>query len=564
MSVSLRTKPVHGHAIVRELPDGDLALAAGPVIVSQPIRARLSTGLDRRVERRAISSPLSQLSVACGAAVTAGGLIVLSGWTFGLARLKNLSPGAVSMKPNAAAALALCGLALVMCDRRHGASRARAAVGVVAAALAAAVGILTLLEYIVGADLGIDQLLFHEPAWSAATVSPGRMAVVTAIALVLSASSLALLVRDKVMAQQAMAGAVTVIAVSALLGYAYGTDLTKPWGTTEISAYTVTLLGVLAIGLLAARPAAGFIGALLSHTTGGLMARWLLLVAVIVLPALGALRLAGQHAGLYSARAGVGIMVLASLLVLVVTVSLTAIRLNAFEGERSLALERLAESDRRLRRALEQLLRVQENERRGLATDLHDDALPALSGIGLQLELARGLSENDEVRERLGDAEAELRAARIRLRHLMLDLIPDALEREGLGSALRHRLEQMEQLNGIEYELFDRLGRQPSAVAGAVLYRIALEALRNVTRHADAKLVRVEIQQTDDRFDVVVADDGVGFRSSAPRPGHLGLSIMAARAELAGGGIRIDSRPGGGTVVAFWVPVGMEQPLETG
>ena len=421
------------------------------MILSQPLRARLSTGLDRRVERRAIWSPLSQLSVACGAAVTAGGLVVLSGWTFGLARLKNLSPGAVSMKPNAAAALALCGLALVMCDRRHGPSRARAVVGVVAAALAAAVGILTLLEYIVGADLGIDQLLFHEPVWSAATVSPGRMAVVTAVALVLSASSLALLMKDKVMAQQAVAGAVTVIAVSALLGYAYGTDLTKPWGTTEISAYTVTLLGVLAIGLLAARPAAGFIGALLSHTTGGLMARWLLLVAVIVLPALGALRLAGQHAGLYSARAGVGIMVLASLLVLVVTVSVTAIRLNAFEGERSLALERLAESDRRLRRALEHLLRVQENERRGLATDLHDDALPALSGIGLQLELARGLSDNDEVRERLGDAEAELRAARIRLRHLMLDLIPDALEREGLGTALRHRLEQMEQLNGIEY-----------------------------------------------------------------------------------------------------------------
>jgi signal transduction histidine kinase len=534
------------------------------VSISRPIRTRLSTDLGRSVERRAIWSPLSQLSVACGVAVTAGGLVVLSGWTFGLARLKNLSPGAVSMKPNAAAAMALCGLALVMCDRRRGASRARAAVGVLAAALAGAVGVLTLLEYIIGADLGFDQLLFHEPAWSAATASPGRMAVVTAIALVLSACSLALLLRGKVVAQQAMAGAVTVIAVSALLGYAYGTDLTKPWGTTEISAYTVTLLTVLAIGLLAARPAAGFIGALLGHTTGGLMARWLLLVAVIVLPALGALRLAGQHAGLYSARAGVGIMVLASLLVLVVTVSVTAIRLNAFEGERSLALERLAESDRRLRRALEHLVRVQENERRGLATDLHDDALPALSGIGLQLELVRGLSDNDEVRERLGDAEAELRATRIRLRHLMLDLIPDALEREGLGSALRHRLEQMEQLNGIEYELFDHLGRQPSAVAGAVLYRIALEALRNVTRHADAKLVRVEIQQTDGRVDVVIADDGVGFRPSAPRRGHLGLSIMAARAELAGGGIRIDSRPGGGTVVAFWVPAGMEQALETG
>ena len=468
------------------------------------------------------------------------------------------------MKPNAAVALALCGVALVMCDRDRGASRVRATVGMASALLAATIGALTLLEYVSGAGLGIDQLLFHEPARSVGTVSPGRMAVVPAAALVLSAGSLVLLLRGKVMAQQVVAAAVAVIAVSALLGYFYGTDLTKPWGTTEISAYTVTLLAVLAVGLLAARPEAGFMGTLLGDTSGGLMARWLLLVAVIVLPALGALRLAGQHAGLYTARAGVGIMVLASLLVLVVTVAVTAIRLNAFESERSLALERLAESDRRLRRALEQLLRVQENERRGLAIDLHDDALPALSGIGLQLELVREGAEDDHVRDRLGLAEADLRAARVRLRHLMLDLIPDALEREGLASALRHRLEQMEELNGIEFELHDHLVRQPSAVVAAVLYRIALEALRNVARHADARLVRVELRHGDDRVSVEVSDDGVGFRASTPRPGHLGLSIMAARAELAGGGIRIDSQPGEGTVVAVWVPAGAEQVLEAG
>jgi signal transduction histidine kinase len=532
--------------------------------VSQPLPANLSTDLDAGLEQRPFWGPPRRLSIACGVAVAAGGVVVLSGWMFGVARLKNLSPGAVSMKPNAAAALALCGVALAMCDRDHGVPPVRATVGMVAAMLAAAIGALTLLEYASGDSLGIDQLLFHEPPRSVGTVSPGRMAVVPAIALVLSGTSLALLLKGKVMAQQAVAGAVTVIAVSALLGYFYGTDLTKPWGTTEISAYTVTLLGVLAVGLLAARPEGGFMGTLLGDTAGGLMARWLLLVAVIVLPALGALRLAGQHAGLYTARAGVGIMVLASLLVLVVTVAVTAIRLNVFESERSLALKRLGDSDRRLRRALEQLLRVQENERRGLAIDLHDDALPALSGIGLQLELVREASQDDHVRDRLGQAEAELRAARVRLRHLMLDLIPAALEREGLASALRHRLEQMEELNGIEFELHDHLVRQPSAVAAAVLYRIALEALRNVTRHADARLVRVEVRHTDDRVSVVVTDDGVGFRPFTPRPGHLGLSIMAARAELAGGRIEIDSQPGRGTVVAFWVPAGAEQVLEAG
>ena len=370
--------------------------------VSQPLPASLRTDLDAGFERRRFWGLTRRFPVGCGAAVVAGGVVVLSGWTFGVARLKNLSPGAVSIKPNAAVGLALCGVALVICDRDRGASGVRASVGMVSAMLAATIGALTLLEYVSGAGLGIDQLLFHEPARSAGTVSPGRTAVVTAIALVLSGCSLALLLRGKVIAQQSVAGVVTVIAVSALLGYLYGTDLTKPWGTTEVSAYTVALLTALGIGLLAARPEAGFVGALLGDTSGGLMARWLLLVAVIVLPALGALRLAGQHAGLYTARAGVGIMVLASLLVLVVTVAVTAIRLNAFENERSLALERLADSDHRLRRALEHLLRVQENERRGLAVDLHDDALPALSGIGLQLELVREGSRDDHVRDRLG------------------------------------------------------------------------------------------------------------------------------------------------------------------
>ena len=533
-------------------------------MIRRTVLASFDTDLASRGQPRTLWTPSRRAVIGCAAVVGIGGLVVLSGWAFGIARLKNLSPGVVSMKPNAAAALVLYGLALAMCGHGRRGSRSESAMATAAATLGAAIGVVTVVEYLSGANLGIDQLVFHEAARGAGTVSPGRMALVTAIALVLAGGSLVSLRWGRVRTQQALAGAVSVIVLSALLGYLYGTDLTKPWGTTEISAYTVALLAVLAVGLLAARPEAGFVGALLGDTPGGLMARWLLLVAVIVLPALGAVRLAGQHAGLYSARAGVGIMVLASLLVLLVTVSATAIRLNAFGSERALALERLAESDRRLRRALEHLLRVQENERRGLATDLHDDALPALSGIGLQLELAREECDDDDARERLGQAEAELRAVRVRLRHLMLDLVPDALEREGLPGALRHRLEQMEELRGIQYELVDRLGRQPSPVAAAVLYRIAVEALRNVARHANAKRVRVELHRNGDRLCALVADNGVGFRPSVPRPGHLGLSIMSARAELAGGGIDIDSGPGRGTSLAFWVPAGVEQVLETG
>ena len=534
------------------------------MIVRQPLRMSPSAGLGGGARRRTRWVPSTSFAAGCGVAVAASSLAVLIGWTFGIARLKNLSPGAVSTKPTAAVALALCGVALALSATERAGARVRTIVPMVGAGLAAGLGALTLTEYATGTDLGIDQRVFREAAHTAGTSSPGRMALMTALALLLAGCSLVLIQRQKPMAQQVLAVGVIVIALSALLGYLYGADLTRPWGTTEVDAYTVGMLTALGIGLVAATAEQGFVEALFADTPGGLTARSLLLVAVIVLPAIGGLRLAGEHWGLYNARTGVAIMVLASLLVLVATVSVTAIRLNALARERSRALEQLAESDRRLRRALQHLLEVQENERRGLATDLHDDALPALSAIGLQLELGRDRADDEKAREHLGKAEADLRAVRVRLRHLMLDLIPDALEREGLGGALHHRLEQMKELNGIDYELHDRLRQQPSAAGSAVLYRIALEALRNVTRHADAKLVRIELGRSNGRVSLAVTDDGIGFRPAAPRPGHLGLSIMTARAELAGGRLEVKSRPGEGTVVDCWVPADIDRALESG
>ncbi|MGB0091324.1 MAG: ATP-binding protein [Solirubrobacteraceae bacterium] len=530
-----------------------------------PLSANRNGALDGAVRRRDLAGPARGLFVGYGLAVMLGGLAVLSGWEFGVERLKNLSPGTVSMKPNAAAAFVLCGLALLLCGSGSGrASRVRLAAITVFEGVAAAVGGLTLVEYATGTNLGIDQVLFHEPAHSVGTASPGRMALATGLGLVLSGCALACLARRKAVVEQALAAVVLLIALSGALGYLYGADLTRPWGSTQVSADTVAVLTILGLGLVIATPDAGLVAALLRNDPGGLMARWLLLAATIALPTLGMLRLAGQHAGLYDAGAGVGIMVLASLLVVLVTVGVTATKINALGRQRRLALEDLAASDRQLRKSLDHLLHVQENERRGLAIDLHDDALPALSAIGLQLELARERCQDPDVWERLSQAEAELRATRVRLRHLMLDLVPEALRQEGLGYVLRHRLEQMQGLSGLDYELIDGVGKQPSPHATAILYRIALEALHNVARHSDANRVRVELEQRDGRVQLTVADDGIGFRPSSPKPGHLGLSIMAERAELAGGGIQIDSQPGEGTAVLAWVPAGVVRFLETG
>jgi signal transduction histidine kinase len=257
-------------------------------------------------------------------------------------------------------------------------------------------------------------------------------------------------------------------------------------------------------------------------------------------------------------------MVIVSMLVVVAAAWVTARRLNRLGRQRSSALSRLAASERRLHQALEQLLHVRENERRGLAMDLHDDVLPALAGVTLQLELARGQSRDRELGERVKQAEGELRSARLRLRHLMFDLVPEALAQEGLGGALRHRLAQMHDLTGVDVELDDSVGREAAAETAAVLYRIALEALRNVSRHAQASRVRVSIAQSDGHVGVTVADDGVGIAATNGHPGHMGLEMMVQRARLVGGDVEIRSERAEGTTVVCWVPAVIDQRFRGG
>jgi signal transduction histidine kinase len=92
----------------------------------------------------------------------------------------------------------------------------------------------------------------------------------------------------------------------------------------------------------------------------------------------------------------------------------------------------------------------------------------------------------------------------------------------------------------------------------ALLYRIVQEAVVNARKHADATHVEVDVTSASEGVSVRVRDDGIGFTpdlGAIPEPGHLGLTTMVERAELAGGWARVDSSPGGGTVVECWLPL---------
>ena len=232
--------------------------------------------------------------------------------------------------------------------------------------------------------------------------------------------------------------------------------------------------------------------------------------------------------------------------------------------ERKEAEDKLRWSLDVLRRTLQQrrelaqrLQHAQEAERRQIAADIHDDPIQVMSAVDMRLQMLQGFPES-VTPEALAEIEHEVADAIERLRSLLFELRPTALERDGLVAALRLYVEHTAKVTGWSVSVHDELRTIPEADMAALLYRIAQEAVVNVRKHADAGSVRVEVVEVADGIVVRVIDDGKGFLpdlQSDPEPGHLGLSTMVERAELAGGWARVISAPGQGTTVECWLPV---------
>jgi signal transduction histidine kinase len=139
------------------------------------------------------------------------------------------------------------------------------------------------------------------------------------------------------------------------------------------------------------------------------------------------------------------------------------------------------------------------------------------------------------------------------MRSLVFDLRPPALDWAGVASALRLYLDETKERFGLGYQLDSRLTDEPPLEVRLIAYRIAQEAITNVVKHAGASTVEVALGARDGGVHVTVRDDGCGV-TSAPSARSFGLAAMRERAESAGGWWRIDSAPGAGTSVEFWLP----------
>jgi signal transduction histidine kinase len=146
------------------------------------------------------------------------------------------------------------------------------------------------------------------------------------------------------------------------------------------------------------------------------------------------------------------------------------------------------------------------------------------------------------------------------MRLLVYELRPHLLEEEGLIRAIRQRLEAVEGRSGVEARLVvDELDRLPPTVEQE-LYRITNEALNNALKHAAATSVRVYLRQIDDRVELEVVDDGIGFHPETVRDhGGMGLDSIRERAEQLGADVTIRSAPGEGTSIKVAISFKKEQ-----
>jgi signal transduction histidine kinase len=226
--------------------------------------------------------------------------------------------------------------------------------------------------------------------------------------------------------------------------------------------------------------------------------------------------------------------------------------------ERHQAHERLLGLDQQRRWLLGRVVWAQEEERRRIAGEVHDDAIQTIAAARLMLTTFRDQLSDDYQRNLLDHLEEAVSSSLARLRTLVFDLRPAQLDDDGLAAALREYLAEAAGQGGFAASLRDDLEQEPPAEVRVIAYRICQEALTNVRVHARASRVEIRLEEARGGLLVSVTDDGDGFDPdrvrATPQRGHVGLTSMSERAALADGWCRVDSTPGQGTCVRFWLP----------
>jgi signal transduction histidine kinase len=203
------------------------------------------------------------------------------------------------------------------------------------------------------------------------------------------------------------------------------------------------------------------------------------------------------------------------------------------------------------------MVATQEEERKRISRDLHDDVGTKLSALKLFLSSLHERAfntNNEEIKFLAESSEQYITEAMQDIRRLLLNLSPAVLEEFGYSTAVEGLVNKINETKQIHFNLvmFGMKNRLPKDYELA-LYRITQELINNVLKHAEAKYVSLQIGQRDKKIILMIEDDGKGFDVHAHKDGY-GLQNLEARTQLMHGIMTIDSQPGKGTSVWIEIP----------
>ncbi len=233
--------------------------------------------------------------------------------------------------------------------------------------------------------------------------------------------------------------------------------------------------------------------------------------------------------------------------------ALTTSHILKLEAEVERRLQESEHTQGSLQELSARLVRAQEDERRALSRELHDEVGQAFSAVLMEAENLLDLEREPEVKTHLESIRSVAEKGMNEIRNMALLLRPSMLDDFGLIPALEWQARDVAKRTGVRVLLESDVTAELPEEHKTCIYRVVQEALNNCARHAQATAAQVSVRQETGRIVVEIQDDGSGFDPLRVR--GLGLLGMEERARHLGGAFEIDSRPGRGTLVRVSLPL---------
>jgi signal transduction histidine kinase len=216
------------------------------------------------------------------------------------------------------------------------------------------------------------------------------------------------------------------------------------------------------------------------------------------------------------------------------------------------------ENDNLRKNFITNVIKAQEEERKRIAKDLHDQFAQMLAYIKIRIGLLKGLDDFEQAKGSIIEISEELTNALDVVRNIARSLMPGILEEMGLVCAIQSYIDDINKKSAVFkidfYTVNIKDKRFPSNVEINV-YRIIQESLSNVILHSQADYAKVSLEEHGGKITGVISDYGIGFKYDIIKKDSLGIFGMIERAKLLGGDLEIKSELGKGTEVMFWIPV---------